>query len=156
MIVKKLHSLFFSLIAKERCPHKLALSVCMGIYVAFCPFVGFHTLLVFLLSWLFALNTAVLFAVSVFINNPWTMIPVYGFGYIFGSRLFGLLGIQSMSWNPSWMNSLNLFLQTKTGLPHLSLGAFLIGGNIVGVALALLVYPIIKRIIHKRNNQQIS
>ena len=32
----------------ERCLHKLSLSFCLGVYIAFSPFVGFHTAMVFL------------------------------------------------------------------------------------------------------------
>ncbi len=154
MIGKKLHNFFSSLLAKETCPNKLTLSVCVGVYIAFSPFIGFHTLMVFLFGWLFALNTAILFVVSVLINNPWTMIPVYGSGYVFGNWLFGTCGIKSVDFNPEWMIQLNVFLQNHINIPHLSLWSFLIGGNLLGLAFGVIVYPIVKRFL-KHSHQRI-
>ena len=145
MIVRKLNSLFQSFIRKERCPDKLALSFCMGVYIAFSPFVGFHTAMVFFLSWLFALNLAFTWAISVFINNPWTMIPVYGSGHVLGDGLFYLFGIDGMRFNPAWVNSLNDYVSYYTGLNGISLWAFLLGGNLLGIVAGVLLYPFMKR-----------
>ena len=132
---------FESLIKQERCAHKFALSCCTGVYIAFSPFVGFHTIMVFLFSWLFALNAAIMFSVSLFINNPWTMVPVYGIDYIVGDWLFNLLGINGVSWNPWWCYTL---LTTYSSYSGLSLGAFLVGGNLLGLSIGGIVYPIMR------------
>lgn len=149
MIVRRLHSVFYWLIAKERCPHKLALSFCFGVYIAFSPFVGLHTAMVFLFGWLFALNTSILLGVSMFINNPWTMVPVYGFGHVVGTWLFRLLSIDVMSWNPGWINSCNVFLHKHLGASGISLGAFMVGGNLLGIGIGAMLYPVVKGIFVK-------
>ena len=139
--------LFFkSLIKKERCAHKFALSCCIGIYIAFSPFIGLHTAMVFLFSWLFALNTAIMFAVSLFINNPWTMLPVYGVGYIVGDWLFKLFGVNGLSWNPGWYSTL---LKTYSNCSSISLGAFLVGGNLLGLGIGGIIYPIMRYIFSR-------
>ena len=84
--------IFTRLLQYEQCVATFTLSCCMGIYIAFCPFVGFHTAMVFVFSWLFALNVSVVLAVSVLINNPWTMLPVYGFSYFCGDWILSWLG----------------------------------------------------------------
>ena len=145
-------------IAYERCAHKLALSCCLGIYIAFSPFFGFHTAMVFFLSWLFALNCAVMMGVSMLVNNPWTMMPVYGAGYAFGDWLLKLFGVDH-TYNPAWVTSCNLWLNTHIGLPGISFWAFLIGGNIVGICLALVGYPFIKRyahLMHQKSKQKVK
>lgn len=139
-----LKKLLVTLISYEQCAHRLALSACMGIYIAFSPFFGFHTAMVFMLSWLFALNCAIVLAVSMLVNNPWTMLPVYGSGYIFGDWVVRLFGIDH-SHNPAWMQSCNTVILNYTGLSGISFWGFLIGGNILGVILGALAYPVVKK-----------
>ncbi len=149
MIVNRLRTFLFSLINKERCPRKLTLSFCVGIYIAFSPFVGLHTPMVFLFGWLFALNTPVLLSVSIFINNPWTMMPVYGLDHVVGCWLFRLCNVDSMSWNPAWLTSCNVFLHKYLGTAGISFWAFFIGGNLLGLGIGAMVYPIVKRVFEK-------
>ena len=143
--MRVLVAFFESLIKQERCAHKFALACCTGVYIAFSPFIGFHTVMVFLFSWLFALNTAIMLAVSLFINNPWTMVPVYGIGYIVGDWLFNLLGINSASWNPRWCN---ILLKTYSNYSSISLGAFLVGGNLLGLGIGGMIYPIMRYVFN--------
>lgn len=128
----------------EQCVDRLTLSFCMGIYIAFCPFVGFHTALVFLFAWLFALNFAVMLSVSMLVNNPWTMVPVYGAGHLLGDWILSFFGINHYEWNPSWIVSLNNWAHDMIGLHGFSFWAFMIGGNLLGVAFGAMCYPVIK------------
>lgn len=142
---------FITRLAKlEKCPRQLALTFCIGVYIAFSPFVGLHTAMVFLFSWLFALNFTVLLAVSVFINNPWTMVPVYGAGHLVGDYLVALFKWDLSSLNPWWISSLNAIIMPYLGGIKVCLWSFLIGGNLLGVAVSLLLYPIIKVILQNR------
>jgi uncharacterized protein (DUF2062 family) len=148
MIIQRLHNFLRSLLTKERSPHKLALSVSLGIYIAFCPFIGFHTLITFLLSWLLGLNVVVVWIVCHIINNPWTMVPVYGVDYMFGDWLLTeILGWNAMELNPSWMQWINGLLNAHIGLPHVAFWSLMIGGNIIGLVLSIPAYPFFKRII---------
>jgi len=134
----------------ERCPRQLSLSFCLGVYIAFSPFVGLHTAMVFLFSWLFALNFTVLLTVSCCINNPWTMVPVYGAGHLVGDWLFALFRCDGLQWNPWWVKSLNVSIAPYLGGTHISLWSFLIGGNLLGIVMSIAVYPIIKSILGSR------
>ena len=89
---------------KERCPDRLALSLALGAYIAFCPFVGLHTALVFVFAWLLSLNALVLLAISNGINNPFTMLPIYASGHMTGDWLLsGLFGYDVQRLDPGWM-----------------------------------------------------
>ncbi len=48
----------------EKDHKKLALGISLGVYIALCPFIGFHTAMVFLCAWLFRLHVGVLLTVS--------------------------------------------------------------------------------------------
>ncbi len=140
--------LFTRLISYERCMHTLTLSCCMGIYIAFSPFVGFHTAMVFLFSWIFALNFAVMLTVSMFINNPWTVMPGYGAGPFFCDPPLFRGGLNHYKWNPSWIISANSWIKSNIGFGGISFWAFMIGGNILGIGLSLGCYPMIKRLLN--------
>jgi len=92
----------------------------MGNYIAFSPFIGFHGLMAFVLSWLMGLNVAVTFATAYFVNNFWTAIPVYTADYIFGYWLihdifqYDVTGI-----TPLWMTSLSELCAQKLGINNL-------------------------------------
>ena len=94
MITKaKIKELLKKGLSSNPSPHKLAFSFCIGIYVAFSPFPGGHTIMMLAFKWFFGLNFPILFIATSF-NNPWTMIPFFSFDYIFGywvtHSLFGL------------------------------------------------------------------
>jgi uncharacterized protein (DUF2062 family) len=138
---------FKKLIYQERSAEKLALSFCIGNYIAFSPFPGFHTLMVFLFSWMFSLNLGVTFASSCFINNPWTMIPVYGSDYIFGYWLLHkVFNLNFEVFEPWWMYYINMFCEKTLGIAKPCIISFIVGGNILGIGLSILLYPLMKRV----------
>lgn len=162
MIVKNILTWFYQrmikLIRLEKDSAKLAFGSSLGIYIAFSPFIGFHTAMVILFSWLFSLNIAVLFTVSVLINNPGTMVPVYGLGYWFGNWLLAFIGVDHYAFNPGWISSCNAWLQHYVAVKGFSFWAFMLGGNVLGILLALLSYPLIKwllRTISVKGKQQV-
>jgi uncharacterized protein len=163
MIQNRFTSVLSSLVEKQRCPHKLALSFAVGTYIAFSPYVGLHSALVFLLSWLFSLECAAAFAAAWLINNPWTMLPIYAFTYNVGECVLGSwCGINTAAYNPSLpvcMVPLASWLVTKTGLSHISLWSFMLGGNLVGLCAAFIMYPLIKplfkKLIQEKNKKSV-
>ena len=133
------------LIKAERSSHWLALSFSVGAYIAFSPFIGFHTLMALAAIYLFNLNGPAVFTASLLINNPWTMVPVYSADYIFGKWLCeSLFPVNWVYANPWWMSWFNEPMVRYVGLPELSLWAFFIGGNVLGLAAAVVLYPIMR------------
>ncbi len=138
------------LISKEPNPQKLALSFCLGNYVAFSPFLGLHTVLVLILSPLLRLNMAVAMAATYAINNPWTMIPIYSAGYFVGHfLLYDLLHLGESLCNPSWMKWVETFFETKLHMASPCLWSFLIGANILGIVTSIILYPIMNSVFKK-------
>ena len=129
MFVQFLSNFFARLFMQEKSAYKLAASCALGAYIAFSPFVGLHTAMVFALSWLFTLNSTVTWAVSVAINNPWTMVPVYFSDYMVGDKLAQFFGFTLPA---SW--------------------AFLIGGNLLGLIIGVMLYPIVLRMCARFNH----
>lgn len=124
-------------------PTKLALSFSIGIFIAFSPLPGVHTLMMFLAKWLFNLNFPILFVATSF-NNPWTILPFYALDYSVGYWiLYSFFG-----WNPSAGGIIPLWvisLERIFGSGKICIWSFLIGGNVLGAIFALLSYPFILR-----------
>jgi uncharacterized protein (DUF2062 family) len=72
-------------------PERLALSLAIGVFVAFSPLFGLHTLLVILVAFLLRLNVPLAVA-GAFVNNPWTMVPMYAGALAVGLWVTGYQG----------------------------------------------------------------
>lgn len=149
MLRKRIGSLIKRLLVQERCPHKLALTCSLGVFIAISPLVGGHTLMTFLFGWLLRLSIPAVFAVSVFINNPWTIIPIYSFDHVFGKWLFGVLHIDHTQWEPTCLESCYLFLKQHTGISGLSVSALLVGGHVLALGMGLMAYVPMKKIFKR-------
>ena len=78
---------FFShIMAAGTTPKERAAAVALGVWIAFSPFLGIQTFLIFGICWIVHLNPSITFAVVYLINNPWTMIPIAAADYMVGSR----------------------------------------------------------------------
>ncbi len=114
-------------------PARLATSLCVGIYIAFSPFPGFHTLMIIAIRGVFSLSFPLLF-IGASINNPWTIIPFYSLDYFFGYWLtHSVLG-----WSFPWI----IPLEKIFGSGKICLISFLIGGNLLGIVASLVSYPV--------------
>ena len=121
-------------------PRSLALSAAIGVYIAFSPFPGAHTVMMLAAKWLLRLHLPTLFIMTS-INNPWTMIPFFSLDYAFGYWLVhGLFG-----WSPTWTISLAKVFGSGT----ICLWSFFIGGNILGIVAGLAAYPVMLFIFNR-------
>jgi uncharacterized protein (DUF2062 family) len=69
-------------------PHRLALGVAIGLFVAFTPTIGFQSVMVVALAWMFGANKLVGLPL-VWISNPATFIPIYYPCYRLGRWVLG-------------------------------------------------------------------
>ena len=112
----------------------LALSASIGVYIAFSPFPGAHTIMMLVATWLLGLHFPTLF-IFTSINNPWTMIPFFSFDYAFGYWFVHKI----IGWHPSWTISLAKIFGSGT----VCLWSFFICGNILGIFAACVFYPLL-------------
>ena len=118
----------------QESPHRTALAFSIGVFIAFAPHYGFHTLSVVFLAWLFRLNYLVVF-LGALVNNPWTIIPILGVTFYTGFAVFGMPQSALANWQ-------DLELEDIYGLISEYLLPFIVGGCLLGVLGALLAYPI--------------
>lgn len=69
-------------------PHRVALAFAIGVFLAFFPVIGVHTIMALTAAWVGRLSAPVILA-GTFVNNPWTIAPIYGGSFWFGLFLTG-------------------------------------------------------------------
>jgi uncharacterized protein (DUF2062 family) len=159
MIIGRIRLLLEKIVKRDCSPKRLAITFCLGVYIGLSPFIGLRTLITFICGWLFALDLAVLFSVSFFVHNPWTIIPIYTLNHFLGQCLLNFFNIDGMQFDPAWAGSCSLFLKEYTGISGLSFSAFLVGGNVLGICMSIILYPFVKRMfssyLSKKNNNHL-
>ena len=88
-VARKLKRFFiYRVLSLDDTPHRIALGVAIGIFVAWTPTMGLQMVLTVLLCTLFQANKLV-GVPFVWISNPLTLVPVYGPNYLLGRWLLG-------------------------------------------------------------------
>lgn len=155
MIKKYIKKVLDKLILAEKSPTRLTLSFCLGAYLAFSPWLLLQTWLVFPLCWILRLNATVTMASLYLISTPITLPLIIIVDYFIGSWfLYNLLNINAAAYNPGFMESLNSFINKYINLEkylgsNVCFWCWIVGGNIVGLLVAVIAYPIMKPIFKK-------
>jgi len=79
---------FKKLLALEDTPERIAKAFALGVFLAFSPLIGLHIVLGFGLAFFCGLNRFAML-LGLFINNPWTLVPIYAAGTYLGGLLIG-------------------------------------------------------------------
>jgi uncharacterized protein (DUF2062 family) len=81
---------FLNLLLKiEDTPRRTALAFGIGVWIAFFPVLGTHTAMAFGIAVAFRLNRLALL-LGAYVNNPWTITPLYMAGTALGCALLGV------------------------------------------------------------------
>ncbi len=114
-------------------PHKLALAFAVGIFIAFSPWLGLHIISCFFFAWLFRVSKFVVLTAS-FVNNPWTIVPMYAFCIWVGLKITGTHGaVPDIAWNDLTLTSAYAVLK-----PYL--WSYLAGTLVVSAVAGILSY----------------
>ena len=82
-------STFRRLLALDDPPERTALAFSIGVFIAFSPLLGLHTILATLIAFLFRFNKVAVYTGN-FINNPFvTLVPIIISSYAIGAFLLG-------------------------------------------------------------------
>ena len=86
----------------EDTPHRTALAFGIGVFIAFSPLLGIHTLMALGIAFVFHLNRVAML-LGCYVNNPWTLAPLYLAGTAFGCLLLGVSaeGLGAINWELS-------------------------------------------------------
>lgn len=153
MLLSKIKNFFINIITQEQNSKRLALTFCLANLIAWSATVPFQTPLLFLLSKIFKLNSKIIFALVLAINNPITMIPIYILDYTFGTWFFNsVLKINLIKYNPIWAEKFSNFLSKYIDLTrvigdaHFCFWCLILGSLILPIIINLFLYPILKKI----------
>jgi uncharacterized protein len=81
---------FRRLLAIDDPPERTALAFSIGVFIAFSPFLGLHTILATVLAFLFRFNKIAIYT-GTFVNNPFlTLVPIIIASYAAGAFILGL------------------------------------------------------------------
>ena len=127
---------FRRLLVVDDSPGRFALGYALGIFIAFSPFVGLHTISTLLLATVLRLSKIAVLA-GVMVNNPWTMVFIYGVGYQTGRIVLG--GREATY----FFGEEDIFFQKLWTMTKINLPAFVVGTMLSGVIAAVLSYFIV-------------
>lgn len=122
-------------------PHRTALAFAIGVFIAFSPTYGLHTLSVVFCAWAFRLNFLALF-LGALINNPWTLIPILGGTLWTGVLLLDIPSTPAIDWEHVTTETL-----WHTVSPYIL--PFVLGGCVLGAAAALIAYPLARWVLSR-------
>ena len=136
---------FRRLLALDDPPERTALAFSIGVFIAFSPFLGLHTILATLVAFLFRFNKVAIYG-GTFINNPFfTLVPIIIASYAVGALILGrplripALGIELLR-HPHLLTANyyhKLFRESRD-----ILWPFTIGGMMLSVVCSLIAYPV--------------
>ena len=141
------------LLALDDPPERTALAFSIGVFIAFSPFLGLHTVLATVAAFWFRLNKVAIFA-GIWINNPLlTMVPIIVVSYELGALLLGhsapvpAAGLELVRHPRILSNSYWRLLMTEGRdllLPYA------LGGTVLSVVCSAASYPVTLKILRWR------
>ncbi len=118
-------------------PPRAALARQIGMFIAWTPILGFHTLLALGLAFLLGLNRVAVLA-GTLVNNPWTIVPIYSLSAYLGAQLLGSDAPAPRLDGVSWKDFGEFASQFQPWIVPLAAGTL-----ILGTVCALLSFPLV-------------
>ncbi len=146
-------STFRRLLALDDPPERTALAFAIGVFIAFSPFLGLHTILATLIAFLFRFNKVAIYS-GTFINNPiLTLVPIIIASYAVGAFVLG----RPLQIPPEGVALLKdphlLTADYYRKLFHESwqiVWPFAIGGMILSVVCSVTAYPVTSWLLRRK------
>ena len=136
---------FRRLLALDDPPERTALAFSIGVFIAFSPFLGLHTIVATLIAFLFRLNKIAIYT-GTFTNNPFfTLVPIIIASYTVGAFVLGRPlrippeGIELLR-HPRLLSG-DYYSQTFVRSWYL-VEPFALGGLVLSVVCSLTAYPL--------------
>jgi uncharacterized protein (DUF2062 family) len=150
---------FRRLLAIDDPPERTALAFSVGIFIAFSPFLGLHTIMATALAFIFRFNKIAIYA-GTFVNNPFlTLVPIVVASYALGALLLGrpvrlpeggmaLLTDPHLLTREYWRE---LYAHAREILLPFSLG-----GMVLSVVCSLAAYPVTLKLLRARREKTVT
>ena len=128
-------------------PRRIAMAFGIGLYLAFHPLLGLHTVMALGIAFAFGLSRAAMLA-GVYVNNPWTIAPMYAAGTTLGCWLLGvpLTGLGAIEWSLDHPDFYHLLL---AGLrPYL--WPYVVGNTVLGAIAGFAGFALVRPVLERR------
>ena len=139
--IQRIRTQLHQILHLDESPRRTALAFAIGVFIAFSPTHGLHTLMVLFCTWAFRLNFLALMA-GALVNNPWTLVPILGATLWTGLVVLGMPPVEALTWSDASFAA--VYRQVR---PYIL--PFLVGGLLLSVLGAAISYPISYWIISK-------
>ncbi|MGI8734560.1 MAG: DUF2062 domain-containing protein [Pyrinomonadaceae bacterium] len=148
---------FRRLLALDDPPERTALAFSIGVFIAFSPFLGLHTIAATLVAFLFRFNKIAIYA-GTFLNNPFlTLVPIIIASYALGAFLLGqplripAEGIQLLK-NPRLLTG--DYYRELFGHSWQVIKPFTLGATVLSVVCSLAAYPLTLAALRARHKRR--
>jgi Uncharacterized protein conserved in bacteria len=150
-------STFRRLLALDDPPERTALAFSLGVFVAFSPFLGLHTILATLIAFVFRFNKVAVYS-GTFINNPFfTLVPIIIASYAIGAFILGRplripqAGVELLRHpHPLTASYYHQIFQESWDI----VWPFSIGAMTLSVVCSLIAYPVTSSLLRARRRSQ--
>ncbi|HEV8368351.1 MAG TPA: DUF2062 domain-containing protein [Pyrinomonadaceae bacterium] len=139
---------FRRLLAIDDPPERTALAFSIGVFIAFSPFLGLHTIMATLIAFVFRFNKVAIYSGTFLNNPPLTLVPIIFASYAVGALLLGRPwrippeGVELLK-HPHILTAdyyRRLFVQSWYVVEP-----FALGGMVLSVVCSLIAYPLTLR-----------
>ena len=152
-----LRATFRRLLALDDPPERTALAFSIGVFIAFSPFLGLHTILATLIAFLFRFNKIAIYA-GTFVNNPLlTLVPIIVASYAIGAFFLGrplripAAGVELLK-SPHLLTANYYHQLFREGWQIV--WPFSIGGLVLSVICSLIAYPVTSSLLRAHRRAQ--
>jgi uncharacterized protein (DUF2062 family) len=139
---------FRRLLAIDDPPERTALAFSIGVFIAFSPFLGLHTIIATLIAFVFRFNKVAIYSGTFLNNPPLTLVPIIIASYAVGAFFMGRAlrippeGIELIK-DPHLLTAdyyRRIFVQS-----WFLVEPFALGGIVLSVVCSLIAYPLTLR-----------
>lgn len=143
----RLRRLIHAFLHLDDTPPRIAAAFGVGVYLAFHPLFGLHTLMALGIAFAFRLSRAAVL-VGIYVNNPWTIAPMYFAGTTLGCWILGvpLDGLGAIEWDLDNLAFYRLLLVSLR--PYL--WPYVLGNTILGIVCGFAAYLVLRWILERR------
>ena len=152
-------STFRRLLAIDDPPERTALAFSIGVFIAFCPFLGLHTILATFVAFVFRFNKIAIYT-GTFINNPFlTLVPIIIGSYAIGAFILGRplkipdQGVELLT-HPAIFSGdyyRQIFIQSWSIIKP-----FAVGATVLSVVCSLLAYPLTLKALRAYRKRKVT
>jgi uncharacterized protein (DUF2062 family) len=131
----------------EDSPTRVAAAFALGVFIAFSPLLGIHTALAIGIALAFRLNKVAIL-VGAWINNPWTLAPMYTAGTLLGCFVLGVspASLGGIDWS---LHGRAFYASLVEGFRPL-LMPFIVGNLVLGAGAAAVSFLILRSVLANR------